>query len=236
MYFNSGCLLFCRTIATDPTIYIGVVSCNGRSAETLTLLKSALIFRDDFSSVKLHFIVITENRTLDVFQEKLSDWQEIFPKTFDFTVIPTKFPEKNGAIWRNLFKPCAAQRLFLPTILKGIDSLLYMDTDTLFLYPPSEIWSLFKSFNASQLTGLVEEHEDKNVGWYNRFARHPFYGEMGINSGVMLMNLTRMREFQWEKKIFPIYEKFKNKITYGDQDLINILFYYFPGKFLSNLL
>uniref|UniRef100_T1H5F6 Uncharacterized protein n=1 Tax=Megaselia scalaris TaxID=36166 RepID=T1H5F6_MEGSC len=39
-----------------------------------------------------------------------------------------------------------------------------------------------------------------------------------------------MREFEWEKKIFPIYEKFKNKITYGDQDLINILFYYFPDK------
>lgn len=194
-------------------------------------MKSALIFHDE---VKLHFIVFTENRTLDVFQEKLSDWNEIFPKQFEFTVLPTKFPEKNGKVWKNLFKPCASQRLFLPSILNDIDSLLYMDTDTLFLNPPSEIWNSFREFNSSQLAGLVVEHEDKNVGWYNRFARHPFYGEMGLNSGVMLMNLTRMREFEWEKKIFPIYEKFKNKITYGDQDLINILFYYFPGEFVFN--
>ncbi|KAL5288943.1 GXYLT2 family protein [Megaselia abdita] len=210
------------------TIYIGVVSCSGRSAETLTLLKSALIFRED--KVKLHFIIITESSTLDVFEEKLSDWREILPKQFNFTVLPTQFPEKNEKVWRTLFKPCAAQRLFLPTILKDIDSLLYMDTDTLFLYPPSEIWSAFSTFNASQLAGLVEEHEDRNVGWYNRFARHPFYGAMGLNSGVMLMNLTRMREFEWEKKIFPIYDSYKNKIIFGDQDLINIFFYYFPDK------
>lgn len=118
----------------------------------------------------------------------------------------------------------------MQSILKDVDSVLYLDTDTLFLTPVSEIWDFFKKFNSSQIAGLSPEHEDKNVGWYNRFARHPFYGPMGVNSGVMLMNLTRMRHFKWEEHILPIHAEYKMKITWGDQDLINILFYFHPGK------
>ena len=48
----------------------------------------------------------------------------------------------------------------------------------------------------------------------------------------MLMNLTRMRAFKWEEYILPLHKEYKLKITWGDQDLINILFFYHPGKFL----
>lgn len=78
-------------------------------------------------------------------------------------------------------------------ILKDVDSLLYVDTDVLFLRPMDDIWSLFKSFNSTQLAAMAPEHEVPKIGWYSRFARHPFYGVTGINSGVMLMNLTRIR-------------------------------------------
>lgn len=44
------------------------------------------------------------------------------------------------------------------------------------------------------------------------------------------MNLTRLREFEWEEKIIPIYKEYKLKLTWGDQDLINILFFYHPDK------
>lgn len=33
--------------------------------------------------------------------------------------------------------------------------------------------------NATQMAALAPEHEDPNTGWYNRFARHPYYGELG---------------------------------------------------------
>lgn len=44
------------------------------------------------------------------------------------------------------------------------------------------------------------------------------------------MNLTRMRQFGWEQYLLPIYKQFKLKITWGDQDIINIIFHYHPGK------
>lgn len=33
--------------------------------------------------------------------------------------------------------------------------------------------------NSSQMAAVAPEHEDPNVGWYNRFARHPYYGKLG---------------------------------------------------------
>lgn len=108
--------------------------------------------------------------------------------------------------------------------------MLYVDTDILFLSPITDIWKHFGKFNDSQIAALAPEHENENIGWYNRFARHPFYGRLGVNSGVMLMNLTRMRQFNWEQHVFPIYKEFKLRITWGDQDIINILFYYHPDK------
>lgn len=79
-----------------------------------------------------------------------------------------------------------------------MDSLLYVDTDVLFLRPIDDIWSLLKSFNSTQLAAMAPEHEVPKIGWYSRFARHPFYGVTGVNSGVMLMNLTRIRSTRFK--------------------------------------
>lgn len=53
---------------------------------------------------------------------------------------------------------------------------------------------------------------------------------LGVNSGVMLMNLTKMREFNWVDQLEPIFSQFKLKLTWGDQDIINIIFHYHPEK------
>lgn len=63
-----------------------------------------------------------------------------------------------------------------------------------------------------------------------RFARHPFYGKFGINSGVMLMNLTQMRAIKWEQQLLPIYEKYNLNLVFGDQDIINIYFHFHPEQ------
>jgi UDP-xylose:glucoside alpha-1,3-xylosyltransferase len=147
-------------------------------------------------------------------------------------LLPLTFPEVNKQDWMKLFKKCAAQRLFLPTLLKDVDSVLYLDSDTLFMSPPDEIWSMFSKFNASQVAAMSPEHEDPNAGWYNRFARHPFYGKLGVNSGVMLMNLTRLRQLQWEETILSIYKEYKLQLVWGDQDILNVLFHFHSGNLI----
>lgn len=34
----------------------------------------------------------------------------------------------------------------------------------------------------------------------------------------------------WEDILHPLYQKYKNHITWGDQDLLNIIFHYNPGE------
>ncbi|XP_074030303.1 glucoside xylosyltransferase 1 [Leptinotarsa decemlineata] len=207
-------------------IVVAVVACGDRLYETLNMLKSALMF----SKKKLNFVVVAEDRLIGSFNEKLGEWRAFMNNAFTFQVLPLTFPSDNPLEWKKLFKPCAAQRLFLPNLLENVDSILYMDTDTLFLTPVETIWEHFSKFNSSQMAALAPEHEDPNVGWYNRFAKHPYYGKLGVNSGVMLMNLTRMRAFRWKEYVVPIYKKYKLKITWGDQDIINIIFHYHPDK------
>uniref|UniRef100_A0A3B3YMA5 Glucoside xylosyltransferase 1 n=1 Tax=Poecilia mexicana TaxID=48701 RepID=A0A3B3YMA5_9TELE len=214
--------------------HLAVVACGARLEETLTMLKSAVLF----SRKPVHFHIFAEDDLHDGFRN-LEMWPVAVRTTFTFTIYPIAFPEENAIEWKKLFKPCASQRLFLPLILKQEESLLYVDTDIIFLRPVEDIWGLLSQFNASQLAAMAPEHEEPRIGWYNRFARHPYYGKTGVNSGVMLMNMTRIREkffksdmtavtLQWGEILMPLLQKYKLNITWGDQDLLNIIFHHNP--------
>ena len=45
------------------------------------------------------------------------------------------------------------------------------------------------------------------------------------------MNLTRLRQSSWVPALENYYEEYKLKITWGDQDLINIYFHFYPRKY-----
>lgn len=89
-----------------------MVACGQRLQETLVMIKSALLF--NYSRDKLHFFVFTDDQLTSSFNEKLSDWRSLRPEEFDFELLPLQFPPSSEGEWRTLFKPCAAQRLFLP--------------------------------------------------------------------------------------------------------------------------
>ncbi|KAF3855810.1 hypothetical protein F7725_016533, partial [Dissostichus mawsoni] len=206
----------------EDVMHLAVVACGNRLDETLTMVKSALLF----SLKRIMFHIFAEDPLAPQFEKRLNQWPHSISSKFQYRIYPITFSVGNADEWKKLFKPCAAQRLFLPVILKDVDSLLYVDTDVL-------------PFNSTQLAAMAPEHEVPKIGWYSRFARHPFYGVTGVNSGVMLMNLTRIRStlfknsmipsgLSWEDILHPLYQKYKNHITWGDQDLLNIIFHYNP--------
>ncbi|XP_044278974.1 glucoside xylosyltransferase 1 isoform X3 [Varanus komodoensis] len=222
-------------LKTKPSekMHLAVVACGERLEETVTMLRSAIIF-----SIKpLQFHIFAEDTLHSDFKGKLNSLA--YQEKFNYTLYPISFPTENAGEWKKLFKPCASQRLFLPLILSDVDSLLYVDTDILFLRPVDDIWAILKKFNSTQIAAMAPEHEEPRIGWYNRFARHPYYGKTGINSGVMLMNMTRIRRkyfkndmttvrLRWEEILMPLLKKYKLNITWGDQDLLNIMFFHNP--------
>lgn len=78
----------------------------------------------------------------------------------------------------------------LQSVLSHLDSILYVDTDTLFLNNVDDVWRHFSLMNSTQLAAMVPEHEDLNVGWYNRFAKHPYYGKLGEHFCVKRIGTT----------------------------------------------
>ncbi|XP_026057825.1 glucoside xylosyltransferase 1-like isoform X1 [Carassius auratus] len=227
-----------RSAPQDP-VQLAVVACGSRLEETLVMLKSAVLF----SHRHLCFHIFSEDHLHAGFRQELESWPQRFRSTFSYSVYPIVFPSENAREWKRLFKPCASQRLFLPLLLKQVDSVLYVDTDVLFLRPLEDVWSFLSRFNSSQVAAMSPEHEEPRIGWYNRFARHPYYGQTGVNSGVMLMNMTRIRhtlfkndlaavDLKWADLLMPLLHKYKLNITWGDQDLLNIIFHYNPESLL----
>uniref|UniRef100_A0A8C6MCK5 Glucoside xylosyltransferase 1 n=1 Tax=Nothobranchius furzeri TaxID=105023 RepID=A0A8C6MCK5_NOTFU len=227
-------------IKSEPAMHLAVVACGERLQETLTMIKSAVLFSIKF----LHLHIFAEDQLHDSFTEALESWPRFIRRKYNYSIYSISFPSENAAEWKKLFKPCASQRLFLPLILKDVDSIIYVDSDILFLQPVDHLWAFLSQFNPSQLAAMSPEHEEPRIAWYNRFARHPFYGRTGINSGVMLMNMTRMRSaffkndmtsvgLRWEELLMPLLQKYKLNITWGDQDLLNIIFHYNPEFLLE---
>lgn len=213
-----------RTL-TLPTIHVSAVVCGDRAIEATTMLKSTTLFTK--RTVQLH--VVAEDQLHDDLKNIFNQWHTVRSGKVMFKIYSLHFPGEKFDEWKRLFKPCASQRLFLVDVLDSIDSVLYMDTDTLLLRPVDDIWDHFKNFDSWQLASMTPEGEETSLTWYPRFARHPFAGKNGMNSGVMLLNLTRMRAFGWKEKIIEAYNKYKLSITWGDQDLINIVFHDHPG-------
>ncbi len=148
-------------------------------------------------------------------------------------------------------KPCAGQKLLVPYILpSSLDAVINLDSDLVIVDNLGKLWDQFDSYNSTQWMGLCPEHEVKNIAWYGRLSRHPFYPPYGLNSGVLPMNLTRIRSFDLSdpsesdkkqrraikqlsatyradpyplhKMFFDIHTTHYDNIVWGDQDLLNI--------------
>ena len=90
-----------------------------------------------------------------------------------------------------MFRMCATARLFIHEMIPSVDAAIYLDSDILILDDLQNLWNYFHDFNSAQVAGMaaVEFSYSKNLVI-------PHYGPpgVGLNAGVILMNLTRMRE------------------------------------------
>lgn len=109
--------------------------------------------------------------------------------------------------------------------------MIYLDADTLVLTDIKNMWSEFKKFQREQMIGVTQETEDPSVSYYQKELPYPYYGPTGVNTGVCLLNLTRMRMSDFESHIFEIYKSFRSmRLKFGDQCLVNIYLSQYPGN------
>ena len=69
---------------------------------------------------------------------------------------------------------------YFQTVLRNVDSILYVDADALFLTPPEYLWGFFNQMSNVQLAALTTEHEaTSNFSYYNKVSKVPYFGKTG---------------------------------------------------------
>lgn len=96
-------------------------------------------------------------------------------------------------------------RIFLPLMLSGLDRVIYLDADTLVRSSLAELWD----------TDLGGKSLGMNMG---------LTPEYGYNSGVILMDLKRMREKTDWQKLLGFMEREAASFYCPDQTVINRFF------------
>jgi len=188
------------------------------------MLKSAVLL----TKRKLHFHVIADSKQLyGRLINRTANWPYSYRRRLRFSMHDIWYPEDRQDM-RTMFRVCATERLFVPDIFPDMDRAIYIDTDLIFMRPPEDLWSFFDSFSASQVAAMAP------CMYHYGSPRNkvPFYGETGLNAGIMHMDLQRMRSLPdgWTGATMAMHDKYKTRIKLADQDILNILFSFYPEK------
>ncbi|ODM96072.1 Glucoside xylosyltransferase 2 [Orchesella cincta] len=222
-------------IKTIQNITFGITSCGKGVLETsVTSIKSVLLSAMTYGVKHLdgRIFVDTEQR-MDDMSTILEEIKDGIPSsislkfTYEIYVVADVIPNKNSYLWIELYKQCAAVHLFIEKAIPDVQEILFLDADTLVLGDLREVWSYFGKMDKKQFMGLTLEQSSSGFpSFYEKHSRIPFVPPTGVSSGVMLLNLTRIRQYDWETKITNVLSSFAHDLLRGDQDIINALFYF----------
>jgi lipopolysaccharide biosynthesis glycosyltransferase len=169
---------------------------------------------------EIHIFVICEFLTEEN-RERLQKTTEIRKCKLSFvTVDGDKFRDiQVGSPWTNSI----LHRLMVPSILSSYSKAIYLDADTVVEGDISELFDLDEL--GDHLLGAVDESEMygrvRTLMHSFRIKIIPTYGY--FNSGVLLLNLAKMRKIGFENTCIDIIVANKKKgFTFPDQDALNL--------------
>lgn len=82
-------------------------------------------------------------------------WPIVFRQRIVFGEYKKIFYPPGTEKMRNFFRPCATERLFLAQAYEDKDSLVFLDTDTLFLRPPEDLSCQVENFAREEIMGIA---------------------------------------------------------------------------------
>jgi len=215
-------LILCGGTGTQGSKQASDVGRQIRQAEVM--LKSAVLF----TKRRLHFLVIADSKKLfSRLLNRTTAWPDTYRKKIRFSMHDVWYPEERQDM-KSMFRVCATERLFVPDMFPSLEKAIYIDTDLIFMRPPEDLWSFFDDFSSSHIAAMAP----CMYHYGSKRNKVPYYGETGLNAGIMHMHLDRMREIPdgWMGATMAMHDKYKSRIKLADQDILNILFSFYPEK------
>jgi lipopolysaccharide biosynthesis glycosyltransferase len=117
------------------------------------------------------------------------------------------------------FTPAMWYRIFLPELLPGVDRVLYLDADTIVAESLGPLWQL--DLEDNYLAAVTNLFQHNHV---QRPAELGLAGpEVYFNSGVLLMNLERMRRDSCSAALADYARVHAHELEWPDQDALNVV-------------
>jgi lipopolysaccharide biosynthesis glycosyltransferase len=107
-------------------------------------------------------------------------------------------------------------RCFLPELAPDVGKILYLDADTLALDSLEPLWAI--DLGGNMIGAVSNVWEPWNVGYEKSLGLPKPY----FNSGVMLMDLERMRQERATAAILDYAHAHLDRLPWGDQDPLNV--------------
>uniref|UniRef100_A0A1B6CYE9 LARGE xylosyl- and glucuronyltransferase 1 n=1 Tax=Clastoptera arizonana TaxID=38151 RepID=A0A1B6CYE9_9HEMI len=190
------------------------------SRSVVTLIKSILFYRKN----PLHFHFIADSVAQIILQTLFNTWS-VPQVDVSFYLADNVVPDVSWIPNKHYSGVYGLMKLTLPKVLPGsLHKVIVLDTDVTFATDIAELWKLFSKLQQKQSIGLVENQSDWYLGkLWKKHRPWPALGR-GYNTGVILLELKRMRELGWGQLWRQIAEKdlmTHYSTSLADQDIFN---------------
>ena len=186
---------------------VPVVFCFDANFVNYAAVATFSAFKNSESKLKIYWVI--PHNSLDI----VSPVKEILTyKGIDITIQPVD--EKHFKGWRNIGHLSLASylRLLIPDVIQE-SKVIYLDCDVIVQSDLSDLFKIELGNNA--IGGVHDEYAERDT------AIPRIKNDQYINSGVLILQLDKLRNDQFFEKCCAIYSKFENKINWADQCIIN---------------
>lgn len=128
---------------------------------------------------------------------------------------------KTTLFTRDYYSQAIYYRLFIPSMFPEYKKAIYLDCD---VAVKGDISELFSTELENNLLGAVADEAVGIVPEFQAYTKNflDVEGSKYFNSGVLVMNLDELRNFNFENKFVDLLNKFQFKVA-PDQDCLNVL-------------
>lgn len=211
----------------------GPVYCEQFINSAKTAVAQLVLDRAQGKNMSYDMLVVSDNACAQMIDKRLRFPEHIAKlKLFDLTVIPIErilnLPDSSI----DLFKHCAAVRLYLPRLLHPkIDRFLYIDSDALVASSLMPVTVRMEKEPAKVLFMAPEAIKSETCnpcGWYSEGRNDVFVrkGTNGFNTGVTAINVKNWMANSWDKHVqncLQLARENKLHLILGDQDVLNYI-------------
>jgi lipopolysaccharide biosynthesis glycosyltransferase len=166
------------------------------------------------SGIVPHIYVMTDGISVEN-QKHLDELKNLRPFSLSYLVM-SKDEFANYPPGLAHISHAAYFRLRLPAALPAVDKILYLDIDTV---TDGDIYPLWETHLSAE--EWIAASLELEVGATHQEAIGLSVNDPYINSGVMLMNLSALRNNQFEEKCIAFAVDYHPHIRHVDQDVIN---------------